>query len=137
MSLEIDEEMTARCARGGEILADLNMADDALRDLYRVRGDQCPGTLAARAVAHALTGRLEAADQEAADAIANAADSGAGAAPRGPGPWMRGEYALATDLAANALTAVGASLPPHLREDAERLLEDAERLWRPPRGPSR
>ncbi|MDX6389117.1 MAG: hypothetical protein QOJ73_180 [Streptosporangiaceae bacterium] len=121
--LEINEEMTAALRSRGEILADLNMADDALRDLYRVRGEQLPGTLAARAVAHALTGRLEAADQEAADAIANAADSGPVLLRAARVRWMRGEYALATDLAANALTAVGASLPPHLREDAERLLE--------------
>ncbi len=121
--LEIDEGMVAALSSRGEILADLNMAEAALRDLYRVRRDQHPATLAARAVAHALTGRLEAADQEAADATANAADSGPVLFRAARVRLMRGEYAMATDLAANALTAVGASLPPHLRADAERLLE--------------
>jgi tetratricopeptide (TPR) repeat protein len=121
--LEIEDTMVAALRQRGEILADLNMADPALRDLNRVRHDQLPSTLAARAVAHALTGRLEAADQEAADATANAAGSGPVLFRAARVRLMRSEYTTATHLAAAALTTDGASLPPHLREDAERLLE--------------
>ncbi len=121
--LDIDADMTAALRSRGEILADLSMAEAALRDLNLVRRNQRPGTLAARAVAHALTGRLEAADQEAADATANAADSGPVLLRAARVRLMLGEFTMATDLAAAALTAAGAPLPPHLREDAERLLE--------------
>ncbi len=115
----------------GEILADLGRARDALRDLTRVRSRPRPETLAARALAFALTGRHDVAEQEVLDAEESADQPGAvrQGAPDGRGPaFLRaarthellGDIPRAARLAARALRTPG--LPPHLRRQAEELL---------------
>lgn len=120
--LETDESMTVAFRLRGEILADLTKANEALRDLERVRQGQPPSTIAARALAHAITGLREAADQEASDAEANAYDSGPVLFRVARVRLLTGEPALAIELADAALAAVDTPLPPHLREEAKRML---------------
>jgi hypothetical protein len=113
--------LSARRLRG-EILADLNRADQALADLYRVRKGQTACTVAARALAHALTGHLEAADQEAADAAENAAGRGIVLFRVARVRQLTGEFELAAGYAEEALAAEREPLPPHLRAEAMRML---------------
>ena len=124
--VEIDGSFTPAVRLRGEILADLSKAERALADLERARHGQQPSTLAARALAHAMTGRMEAADQEAADAAANGS---------GDGPalfrvaWVRrltGEPGKAAEFAVAALAATATPLPPHLRQAVARLLADLD-----------
>jgi tetratricopeptide (TPR) repeat protein len=128
-----DEPDADALALRGEILADLGRARDALRDLTRVHSRLRPETLAARALAFALTGRLDAAEQEALHAVDSIDQSGGPAGPvggpdgRGPALLraarthaLLGDPALAADLARKALEMPG--LPPHLRRQAEELV---------------
>jgi tetratricopeptide (TPR) repeat protein len=121
--IEIDETVLPAIRQRGEILADLNRADEALRDLDRVRRAQSPSTIAARALAHAITGKFEAADQEAADAAANAPDHGPVLFRVARVRQLTGEHTAATASLVAALSAVGTRLPPHLREQASRMLD--------------
>ena len=121
--LEIDQDMMAARRLRGEILAELNEAKQALRDLDRIRQGQQPSTVAARALALAVLGRLEAADQEAADAAANASGSGPVLFYAARVRILTGEPSLAVELAAAALAAASPPLPPHLRDQAERILD--------------
>ncbi len=118
-NLEIDQDMVAALRLRGEIFAELNEAKQALRDLDGIREGQPPSTLAARALALAVLGRLEAADQEAADAAANAAGSGPVLFYAARVRVLTGEPSLAVDLAAAALAGTRPPLPPHLRDQAE------------------
>jgi tetratricopeptide (TPR) repeat protein len=120
--LEIDGSMPVALRLRGEILADLDRADEALHDLDRVRHGQPPSTIAARALAHAVTGRREAAGQEAADAAANAEDSGPVLFRVARVRLLTDEPELAVAFADAALAAVGTPLPPHLRREAERIV---------------
>jgi len=117
--LNRDTDMLPALRLRGEILADLNRAEQALTDLYRVRQDLQPSTLAARALAHALTGRLEAAVQEAADALANAPDTGPVLLRVARVRQILGDQDTASRHASKA---VSVQLPPHLRKDAHRIL---------------
>ena len=105
----------------GEILADLGEVASALRDLSRARRDQGVETLAARALALALAGRLDAAEQEAADALANGADNGPALYRVARVNELSGGSPPAAELARRALSAAHPALPSHLRADAERL----------------
>jgi len=120
--LDRDTGLSVALRLRGEILADLSRAEQALSDLYQVRQGHCPTTLAARALAHALSGHLEAADQEAADAVANAADSGPVLFRAARVRQLRGELGDAADYAAQALASARERLPPHLREEVLRML---------------
>jgi hypothetical protein len=115
--------ITALTARG-EILADLGQADDALRDLDRVRHHQEASTLAARALALAQVGRFEAAHEEIADALANGVSNGLVHLRAARICALSGDRNEVVRLAAAALAATNPILPPHLREFAQRLLED-------------
>jgi tetratricopeptide (TPR) repeat protein len=105
----------------GEILSDLGDAAPALRDLSRARRGQGAGTLAARALALALVGRLDAAEQEAADALADGRESGLVLLRVAKVNELRGALPPAWELAHLALTAENPALPLHLRAEAERL----------------
>ena len=111
---------------GKEILADMNLADQALKDLGRVREGLFPSTLSARAVAHAVIGKTDAAVEEAADATANAPDSALVFFRVARVHWMLGEYPAAAEFAAAALSIADPPLPSHLRGEAERLLDSLE-----------
>ena len=115
----------------GEILADLGRARDALRDLARVRSHLRPATLAARALAFALTGRHDVAEQDALDAVDTAGGLGSEPqnVPDGRAPALLraarthellGDLVRAAMLAKQALETPG--LPPHLRRQADELL---------------
>ncbi|HZB32311.1 MAG TPA: tetratricopeptide repeat protein [Streptosporangiaceae bacterium] len=107
----------------GEILSDLGEAVSALRDLDRARRGQGAETLAARALALALVGRLDAAEQEAADALADGGESGPVLLRVARATELRGGSGspLAWELARRALDAGNPALPSHLRAEAERL----------------
>jgi tetratricopeptide (TPR) repeat protein len=122
--LVLDGGLLAALRLRGEILADLAEAAGALRDLDRVRRYQQPGTLAARALALALSGRFDAAEQELADALANGPDDGPVLVRAARVRALAGDAAEAAHLAGLALAATNPALPPHLRESALRLLED-------------
>lgn len=122
--LALNGNLTTALRIRGEIFADLGEVEVALRDLDRVRRDQEPGTLAARALALALSGRFEAAEQEAADALANGPDDGPVLLRVARVRALAGDREGAERLAAMALAATHPGLPPHLRDSARRLLED-------------
>jgi tetratricopeptide (TPR) repeat protein len=119
--LEIDSQFMQAIRLRGEILADLNKAERALADLNRARRGQEPSTLAARALAHARTGQLAAADQEAADAAANGSGDGPALFRVAQVRQLAGEPAAAAEFAAAALAATKTPLPLHLREAATRM----------------
>jgi tetratricopeptide (TPR) repeat protein len=121
--LDIDRDMVSALRLRGEILAELGEAKAALRDLDRVREGQQPSTVAARALALAMLGRLEAADQEAADAAANAWGSGPVLLYAARVRVLTGEPSLAVELASRAMRAENPPLPPHLREQAELIVD--------------
>jgi tetratricopeptide (TPR) repeat protein len=118
--LKDDDSLSALRLRG-EILADLGDAEQALLDLDRARRGLRPSTIAARALAHAKKGRLDAADQEAADAAANASDDGPVLLRVARVRELTGEPELAAEFVAAALAATAVPLPPHLRETAIRM----------------
>jgi tetratricopeptide (TPR) repeat protein len=120
--LTVDGNMTAALRARGEILADLDDKEAALRDLDRVRRHQQPATQAARALALAQLGRFEAAEQEAADALANGQDNGPVLLRAARVCALGGDRVEAMRLAAGALAASSPALPPHMRELAQRLL---------------
>jgi hypothetical protein len=121
--LALDGNLTAALRVRGEILADMGNTEGALRDLDRVRHQQRPGTQAARALALALAGRPDAAEQEAADALANDADNGPLLLRVARVRETAGRLDAAADLAAAALEATQTPLPPHLRAYAQRLVD--------------
>jgi tetratricopeptide (TPR) repeat protein len=122
--LLMDASLLTALRLRGEILADLGEVPAALRDLDRVRRQQQPSTQAARALALALSGRFDAAEQEIADALANGPDDGPVLVRAARVRALAGDRQEAARLAAAALAASGPQLPPHLRESAQRLLDD-------------
>jgi tetratricopeptide (TPR) repeat protein len=122
--LEIESGFKQAIRLRGEILADLGKAERALADLDRARHGQQPSTLAARALAHAMTGRMEAADQAAADAAANGTDDGPALFRVARVRQLADEPQRAAEFAVAALAATATPLPPHLREAAARMLAD-------------
>jgi tetratricopeptide (TPR) repeat protein len=119
--LEEDGEDLNALRLRGEIFADLGQADVALRDLDRVRSHQRPVTLAARALALATKGRLDAAAEEAADAVADAPRDGPVLLRAALVRAQHEDAAGAGELAARALRATEPRLPPHLAGEARRL----------------
>lgn len=109
----------------GEILADRGRAEEALRDLDRVRSHQAPSTLAARALALAREGRLDAAAEDAANAVADAPDHGPVLLRAALVRAQHEDAEGARELASRALAATMPRLPPHLAEEARRLLGPA------------
>ncbi|MFB9722683.1 tetratricopeptide repeat protein [Planobispora longispora] len=105
----------------GEIHADMDMASEALRDLNRVRENQEPGTVAARALALALAGRFDAAEQEMLDALAAESGSGPVMLRAARVNALLGREAKAAELVSRALGALDPALPPHLRKQGEEL----------------
>ncbi|GAA3135345.1 hypothetical protein GCM10010466_27720 [Planomonospora alba] len=106
----------------GAIHADLDRPAEALRDLDRVRQNQQPDTVAARALALALAGRFDAAEQEMLDAIATESGSGPALLRAARVHALLGRVPNAAELARRALAADGPGLPAHLRRQAEELL---------------
>jgi tetratricopeptide (TPR) repeat protein len=121
--LEIESKFAPAVRLRGEILADLNKPEQALADLNRARRGQEPCTLAARALAHARTGQLAAADQEAADAAANGSDDGPALLRVAQVRELTGEPGLAAEFAVAAMAATATPLPLHLRQAAARMLD--------------
>jgi Flp pilus assembly protein TadD len=111
----------------GEIRADLDEEDAALAlaDLHRARHHQRPSTFAARALALARKGRFDAAEQEAADALADAEDDGVVLVRVARVRLLNGDLTDAAVLASVALTTT--ALPAHLREAAHRVQEEVRR----------
>nr|WP_260408299.1 tetratricopeptide repeat protein [Planomonospora venezuelensis] len=109
----------------GEIHADLGDAVEALRDLDRVRAHQHPGTVSARALALALAGRFDAAEQEVLDAVAAGSASGPVLLRAARVHVLLGRQAGAAGLAMRAIEALDPALPPHLRRQAEELSRSA------------
>jgi tetratricopeptide (TPR) repeat protein len=122
--LALDGNLAAALRVRGEILADMGNTEGALRDLDRVRHQQRPRTQAARALALALAGRRDAAEQEAADALANDADNGPLLLRVARVRQLTGGEGVA-DLTAAALGATQTPLPPHLRAYAQQLLDES------------
>lgn len=123
-----DGALTEALRARGEILADRGEAESALKDLNldRVRHHQDPSTQAARALALALDGRFDAAEQEAADALANSDDHGPVLLRVARVRALAGNEKEAAQLAAAAIAAAEIRLPPHLRDDAQRLLDEPQ-----------
>jgi tetratricopeptide (TPR) repeat protein len=103
----------------GEVLADLGKAEDALRDLDRVR--QRPATRAARALALATLHDRHAAGEEIDAALADAPDSGPVLLYAARVGALGGDASRAAELARRAVTANAPALSPHQREEALRL----------------
>ena len=123
--LEIDQDMMVALRLRGEIYAELGEAKRALNDLNRVREGQQPSTVAARALALAVLGRMEAAAEGAADAAANASGSGLVLLYAAIVRVLTGESSLATEFAREALTAASPPLPLHLRYRAELIVDNS------------
>jgi tetratricopeptide (TPR) repeat protein len=122
-----DEPPAEALALRGEILADLGKAEEALRDLDRdrVRQHQQPGTMAARALALALAGRFDAAEQEMLDATSTDSAEGALLLRAARVHALLGRTTSAAELASRALGAATPGLPPHLRKQAQELLRES------------
>ncbi|GAA2596274.1 hypothetical protein SMC26_00945 [Actinomadura fulvescens] len=117
-ALAIDGENVDALRARGEILADEGSSVEALSDLGRVRRHQGATTLAARALALAMSGKLEAAEQEAEDALANAEDDGPVLLRVAMVHALSGQDTSAARLAGLALSAAAPEVPPHLRPKA-------------------
>jgi tetratricopeptide (TPR) repeat protein len=109
----------------GELLADLNRAEPALRDLDRVNYEDRPSSRAAWALAKTREG----AGSETAvelELVDDADDSGPALLRVARVLELRGDSHTAADLAKRAVSARRPPLPRHLRKEAERLM--VERL---------
>lgn len=108
----------------GEILADRGESESALRDLDRLGHSADPAARAARALALARRGRLDAARAEIGEVVASGAESGPALYRAAQIELMTGDTGTATDLATRAVEARHPPLPEHLRAEAWRLLAD-------------
>jgi tetratricopeptide (TPR) repeat protein len=110
----------------GEILADSGESESALRDLERVGSDPPASVRAARGLALARAGpdSAEAARRDLEQAAAEADDSGPVLLRVAKGKRAAGDRRAATELASQAVRASRPPLPSHLRNEAERLLEE-------------
>jgi Flp pilus assembly protein TadD len=108
----------------GEILADRGESQAALRDLDRLGRSADPAARAARALALARRGRLDAARAEIGEVVAAGAESGPALYRAAQVELMTGDTGTATDLATRAVEARHPPLPEHLRAEAWRLLAD-------------
>jgi tetratricopeptide (TPR) repeat protein len=105
----------------GEILADLENARDALRDLDRVILHNRPETRAARGLALAVLGDRVDADREIRQALAEAPRNGAVLLRAAHAKRVSGEDLYAEELAREAVDATDPALPPYHRDVALRL----------------
>jgi tetratricopeptide (TPR) repeat protein len=105
----------------GELLADLNKAEPALRDLDRVNYEDRPSSRTAWALAKTRegAGSNTAEDLELVD---EADDSGPALLRVARVLELRGDAHTAADLAQRAVRARRPPLPGHLRKEAERLM---------------
>jgi tetratricopeptide (TPR) repeat protein len=124
--LALDSNLVAALLVRGGILADMGNTEGALRDLDRVSDERRPSTQAARALALALAGRGDAAEEAAADALA-----GEDEADNGPLLLRIARVRQPADpkgaarLAEAAIRARQTPLPPHLRGFAQRLIDES------------
>nr|WP_026415838.1 tetratricopeptide repeat protein [Actinomadura oligospora] len=108
----------------GEIRADRGESESALRDLDRLGRSADPAARAARALALARRGRLDAARAEIGEVVVAGAESGPALYRAAQVELMTGDTGTATDLATRAVEARHPPLPEHLRAEAWRLLAD-------------
>ncbi|MGH3973942.1 MAG: hypothetical protein ACRDS9_11555, partial [Pseudonocardiaceae bacterium] len=120
--LAIDGNAPEALRARGEFLADMGEAEDALRDLDRVRRQPRPSTQAAHGLALAMLGNLGAADQKINTALAEAPDSGSVLFYAARIRALDDDPTMAANLARRALAAGTPPLPPHQREAALRFL---------------
>lgn len=121
--LSINGEATeARRARG-EILADLGDAEDALRDLDRVRWHQPPSTRAARGLALATLSGPGAAGLEIDAALSDAPGSGPVLLYAARVAALGRDPVGAASLARRAVHATEPAMPPHQRKQALQIME--------------
>jgi tetratricopeptide (TPR) repeat protein len=104
----------------GELLADLNKAEPALRDLDRINYQDRPSTRAAWALAKTREGAGSDAAAEL-ELVDDADDSGPALLRVARVLELRGDAHTAADLADRAVRARRPPLPRHLRKEAERL----------------
>jgi len=105
----------------GEMLADLDNARDAMRDLDRVARPGQPSTRAARGLALAELGQHSEADQEIESALADAPRNGPVLFYAARAEALSGDRVAAVDLARRAIDATDPALPKHQREIARKL----------------
>jgi tetratricopeptide (TPR) repeat protein len=106
----------------GEMLADLDDARDAIRDLDRVTSDDQPSARAAHGLALARLGQRGAADQEIDAALSDAPRNGPVLLYAARAEALSGDWIAAKDLAQRAMDATDPALPRHQREMAEELV---------------
>jgi tetratricopeptide (TPR) repeat protein len=105
----------------GEMLADLDDARDAIRDLDRVARSTQPSTRAARGLALAELGQHRAADHEIEGALADAPRNGPVLFYAARAEALSGDRVAAVNLARRAIDATDPALPQHQREIARKL----------------
>ncbi|HZB31355.1 MAG TPA: hypothetical protein VE465_14430 [Streptosporangiaceae bacterium] len=106
----------------GELLADLNKAEPALRDLDRVNYEDRPSSRAAWALAKTREGAGSEAATAELELVDDAGDSGPALLRVARVLELRGDAHTAADLAQRAVRARRPPLPRHLRKEAERLM---------------
>lgn len=111
----------------GEMLADLDDARDAMRDLDQVPRDRQPSTRAARGLALAGIGQRGAAGREIDAALADAPRNGPVLLYAARAEALNGDRIAAVELARRAIDAADPALPRHQREMAEQLVAEARR----------
>jgi tetratricopeptide (TPR) repeat protein len=110
----------------GEMLADLDDARDAIRDLDRVTWHGQPSARAARGLALARLGQHQAADQEIDAALADAPRNGPVLLYAARAEALNGDRIAAVELAQRAIDATDPVLPRHQREMAENLVNKVQ-----------
>lgn len=106
----------------GELLADLNRAESALRDLDRIDYTDRPSSRAAWALARRAHAGIGPAASEELELVDSADDSGPALLRVARVLRLEGETHTAAGLAARAIRARRPPLPRHLRKEAERLM---------------
>lgn len=102
----------------GEMLADLDDAHDAMRDLDRVMEHDQPSARAARGLALAELGQQQASDLEIERALAEAPRNGPVLFYAARAEALGGDRGVAVELARRAVNATDPALPRHQREIA-------------------
>jgi tetratricopeptide (TPR) repeat protein len=120
--LKVDGQNPDALWARGEMLADLDNARDAMRDLDRVARPGQPSTRAARGLALAQLGQRSEADHEIEGALADAPRNGPVLFYAARAEAASGDRAAAVDLARRAIDATDPALPAHQRETARKLV---------------
>ena len=110
----------------GEMLADLDDARDAIRDLDRVTWQGQPSARAARGLALARLGQHQAADHEIDAALADAPRNGPVLLYAARAEALSGDRIAAVELARRAMDATDPVLPRHQREMAQDLVSQGQ-----------